>query len=223
MARVVRPQFDTFADVLRCLGGIAPDRVHLRPAPGEAAERDLLYLLDHGNRLYELVDRTIVEKVSGSVESYLAMELAFHLRLFLQTSDLGILLGPDGPYRLRPSLVRLPDVSFLRWERLPMRDQVPTDPICRYMPNLAIEVLSPGNTRKEMVRKRQEYFQAGVQRVWYVDPVTRTVTVYTAADLATVLGEKDTLDGGDLLPGFAVPVRDLFARVPSPPKKRRKR
>jgi hypothetical protein len=81
------------------------------------------------------------------------------------------------------------------------------------VPDLAVEVLSPSNTEAEMARKRQEYFAAGVRLVWMVDPDARTVTVYTAPDQSTVLGEVDTLSGDPVLPGFTLPLRDLFAEL----------
>jgi Uma2 family endonuclease len=79
---------------------------------------------------------------------------------------------------------------------------------------LAVEVLSEGNTRGEMERKRKEHFLAGVELVWMVDPFRRTVEVYTAPDCVTKLAEDDTLDGGAVLPDFELELRQLFARLP---------
>ena len=76
-----------------------------------------------------------------------------------------------------------------------------------------IEVLSKGNTKREMVRKLDEYFRAGVRLVWYVDPKSRTVRVYTTPDDSVVLSEDQHLDGGDVLPGFALSIRDWFAEA----------
>jgi Uma2 family endonuclease len=81
------------------------------------------------------------------------------------------------------------------------------------VPDLVIEVLSEGNTPKEMARKLDEYFRAGVRLVWYVNPKKRTVRVYTARDRSVLLREEDTLDGGDVLPGFALSIRDWFAEA----------
>jgi Uma2 family endonuclease len=80
-------------------------------------------------------------------------------------------------------------------------------------PDLAVEVLSEGNTPQEMNRKLHEYFQAGTRLVWYVDPAARTVTVYESIDRATPLGEHDVLDGGDVLPGFKLSIGELFRRA----------
>ena len=80
-------------------------------------------------------------------------------------------------------------------------------------PDLVVEVLSKGNTRREMVRKLDEYFRAGVRLVWYVDPKSRTVRVYTTPDDSVVLSEDQHLDGGDVLPGFTLSIRDWFAEA----------
>ena len=112
--------------------------------------------------------------------------------------------------RLAPGLVRIPDISFISWDRLPQR-RVPRQPIPDLVPDLAVEVLSEGNTPREMEQKLQEYFTAGVRLVWYVDPVLQEVHVYTAPDQREVLTADHTLHGGAVLPGFALLVRQLFA------------
>ena len=81
------------------------------------------------------------------------------------------------------------------------------------VPDLVVEVLSKGNTPKEMARKLDEYFRAGVRLVWYVDPKRRTVRVYTGRDRSVLLHEDRTLDGGDVLPGFSLSIRDWFAEA----------
>jgi len=82
--------------------------------------------------------------------------------------------------------------------------------------NLAAKVLSASNTENEMERKLQEYFAVGVLLFWYIDPVARTVIVYTAPDPGRVLGEEQTLHGGAVLPEFTLPLREFFA-VPAAP------
>jgi Uma2 family endonuclease len=83
-------------------------------------------------------------------------------------------------------------------------------------------VLSKGNTRKEMARKLDEYFRVGARLVWYVDPQKRTVRVYTARDRSVLLHEDQTLDGGDVLPGFSLSIRDWFAEAERTGPRRRK-
>jgi Uma2 family endonuclease len=86
-----------------------------------------------------------------------------------------------------------------------------------------VEVLSEGNTSKEMARKFDEDFNAGVRLIWYVDLKERAVRVYTSRDRSVLLHEKDTLDGGDVLPGFTLSIREGFAKAErTGPKKRRR-
>jgi Uma2 family endonuclease len=134
------------------------------------------------------------------------------LRNFLDAHDLGIVLAPDGTLRLGPGLVRIPDVCFIAWERFPNRE-LPAEPIPDLVPDLAVEVLSESNTEAEMERKLQEYFAAGVRLVWYLEPETRRVRVYTGPGDVRTLGEAETLDGGAVLPGFHLTVADWFDRA----------
>ena len=86
-------------------------------------------------------------------------------------------------------------------------------PILPLAPDLAVEVLSEGNTPREMARKVSEYFDGDCRLVWLVDPRTRTVTVFTSAADEITLTEKQTLTGGDVLPGFRLPLRKLFGLI----------
>jgi Uma2 family endonuclease len=200
----------TIADLLEGLGGIPARRVLFKPLPGTATERDLVALSERNNRLYELVDGTLVEKAMGFDEAIFGYFLGLDLGNYIRTHDLGKPVGDGALMRLFPGLVRIPDAAFISWERYPRkkrrRGEIPT-----LAPDLVVEVLSKDNTRKEMARKLREYFKAGVRLVWYVDPSKRTVTVYTAVDRSTVLTEEHTLDGGDVLPGFSLSIRDWFA------------
>jgi Uma2 family endonuclease len=142
----------------------------------------------------------------------LAVLLAGLLNTFVLQKNLGIVTGADGTVELMPDLVRIPVVAFTSWDRLPGR-RYPTVPIPRLAPNLAVEVLSRSNTPGEMAVKRQDYFTAGVQLVWEIDPDKRTASVYTAPNAGTALGIADSLDGAMVLPGFRLPLRDLFAEL----------
>jgi Uma2 family endonuclease len=200
----------TIADLLAELGDIPPHRILLRPMPGTATEQDVVVIRHRHKRLCELVDGVLVEKAMGLKESALAALLIGYLIQFVRPRDLGFITAPDGALRLMPGLVRIPDVSFISWDRLPER-RIPEEPIPTLAPDLAVEVLSESNTPKEMERKLRDYFAVGVRLVWYVDPESRTVEVFTAVDRSTTLDAGRTLDGGAVLPGFALPLAELFA------------
>ena len=206
----------TTADLVDRFGPMPLWRIRFDPPPGTATEDDAVAIWEREKRLCELVDGTLVEKTVGARESYLAIVIASLLAPFAREHRLGIVLGADGMARLAPGLVRIPDVSFVSWDRLPGRT-VPRTAFLEGGPDLAVEVLSPGNTAKEMERKLDDYFQAGVRLVWYVDPEARTVEVFTARDCSTVLGAAATLDGGAVLPGFTVPVARLFEELTPKP------
>lgn len=185
------------------------------PPPGLATEEGLSKLAGRDERLYELVDGVLVAKTRGYRKSYLAILLATLLGAYVRRQNAGIVTGPDGTFRLAPGQVRIPDVAFASWERLP-GGRLPHESLPDLAPDLAVEVLSRSNTPQEMERKLRDYFAAGVRLVRYVDPAARTANVYTEPDRLTVLREGDTLDGGSVLPGFSMAVQDLFAE-PRPP------
>jgi len=207
----------TLADLLERFGPIPAARIRYDPPPGTATEQDVIALEARENRLFELVDGVLVEKALGFYASFLAIRLAQLLLAFVERYALGIVAGAAGMLRLAPGLVRIPDVSFVSWDRLPQR-RVPRQPIPDLVPDLAVEVLSESNTPREMEQKLREYFTAGVRLVWYVDPVLQEVHVYTAPDRREVLAADHTLHGGEVLPGFTLPVCRLFAEPTERPE-----
>ena len=148
----------------------------------------------------------------GYYEARVAVRLIYYIELFLARYHLGIVLGADGTLRLMPGLVRIPDVSFISWKKFPNRE-LPAEPIPDLVPDLAVEVLSAGNTAEEMRRKLREYFQVGVRLVWLIDPATRTAEIYTSARKRTIITADQDLDGGTVLPGFRLGLEQLFARA----------
>jgi Uma2 family endonuclease len=202
----------TVADMLTQLGGISPERIRMNPPPGEATEGDLLAFQARSGRICELIDGVLVEKIMGAPEALLA---GFILHLFwqhLERHDLGIVLAPDGLLRIFGRQIRVPDVSFIRWERFADR-QVPREQVFPVAPDLAIEILSPANTKDEMSRKLRDYFTAGVRLVWYIDPDSRTALAYTAEDQGIEFGAAGVLSAGEVLPGFELPLERLFAKL----------
>ena len=97
----------------------------------------------------------------------------------------------------------------MNWNKLPDR-RVPREPIPLIAPDLVVEVISKGNTGREMERKLSEYFEAGVRLVWYVYPNTSTARAFTSVEKYQELTITDSLDGGDVLPGFRLALSRLF-------------
>ena len=209
----------TVADLHRRFGPIPFERIRQNPPPGSGTVEDVVRLNDHEDRLYELVDGILVEKTVGVQESIIAINIGTLLNNFIRPRGLGLVAGADGTIQLDINLVRIPDVSFISWERVP-GGEVPEEPVPLLVPDLAVEVISRSNTRKEMDEKLQEYFEKGVRLVWYVRPKSRVVDVYTARDHFTRLTSLMQLGGGDVLPGFSVQVGELFEMPKRPGDKK---
>jgi len=204
---------ETVAQLLERLGGIPADRVRWKPVPGTATERDVIAAeAAVDKRLCDLVDSILVEKGMGQYESRLTVVLIYFIENYLEQQDRGICYGADAMLRIVPGRVRLPDVSFVSWNKLPNRE-LPAEPIADLVPDLAVEVLSASNTRREMENKRREYFQGGARLVWEIDPATRTARMYTSPDQFLEIDINGALDGGDVLPGFTLPLSQLFSRA----------
>src|SRR5208282_1286465 len=204
-ATIAPPDIKTLADLRQRLGGIPLERIWFHPAPGTATEKDVIEAEERENRLCELLDGTLVEKAIGFEESRLAIELSHLVKSYLDRNDLGICVGADGMMRIAPDLV------FITWDRLPGRES-PREPIPDLAPDLAVEVLSEGNTKPEMARKVREYFDASVILVWLIDPRKRTARVFSTIEKLALVRADQALDGGAVLPGFVLPLSDLFDR-----------
>jgi Uma2 family endonuclease len=206
-------QPETVDDLLERLGGIPGYRLIVVPPPGQATEADVLRWLEAPRkRICELIDGMLVEKGMGYAESMLGAYVAEKLNAHVRPRNLGLVSIADGTLRLWAGRVRIPDVAFTSWDRMPGRKR-PPEPIPDLCPDIAVEVLSDSNTAREMVLKREDYFTAGVRLVWEIDPEDRTVAVYTSPTDVTDLTAVDTLTGDPVLPGFTLPLAELFAEL----------
>lgn len=206
----------TLADLLARLGGIPPERIRMVPAPGTATEDDLE---KPETCLCELIDGVLVEKAMGDRESMLGVYIGRLIGNHIESDDLGILLGGDGFIRLGEGLVRGPDVTFIPWTAFPNGEPPEDEAYWSVAPGLIVEVLSPGNRRGEIDRKLREFFEGGCKLAWVIDPRAKTAKVYTSAKRFKELDAAGVLDGGKVLPGFKLPLADLFA-VGKPRKKK---
>ena len=201
---------ESLAQVIERLGSIPLHRVRVNPPPGLAVEADVLGR-DNGNkRLCELADGVLVDKEPGFYKSVLGAVFVGKLEGFVYDRGLGITLGPGAPIRLAPGLIRMPEASFLSWQHFPGR-KLPAGSILNAAPDFVLDILTSGNTPGEMARKLREYLAAGVQLIWYLAPVSRSVAVHRADGTTAVVTEGGTLEGEDVMPGFSLPLRDWFA------------
>jgi Uma2 family endonuclease len=160
---------------------------------------------------YEVIDGVLerregMGRLHGRTGADLTGYLWIHVRQGrlgeLYTSDTNVLLPLD------PLVLVKPDVAFIRADRLPPEREL-EDPLT-VVPDLVVEVRSPGDRPSTIDRKIERYRRAGVPLVWLVRPRERTVTVFAQGQEPRVLGINDVLDGGDVLPDFRLALSDLF-------------
>jgi len=156
---------------------------------------------------FELIDGEIAEKDMASLSSSeIALEIGRLLGNFLAGNRTGRLTGADGGYILDGENIRMPDVGYISHVRMP--DMPEREGL--FSPDLAVEVMSPTDRIKPARKKAERYLAHGTRIVWLVIPKTRSVEVYTPDEIVIILSGDDLLTGGDVLPGFACRVADLF-------------
>jgi Uma2 family endonuclease len=169
-----------------------------------------------GDKLYELIHGEIFEMPPPKkINSIIAAYILRLLGNFVEANEIeGYVLGADGGYTLSDEDVRVPDVSFILKERLP--DVEDTESIIA--PDFVVEVISPSESPRMVNEKTALYLLAGAKVVWNIYPEEKEVEVWTKG-----VGEKfemqafrisDTLDGGEVLKGFSLPVKDIFKQIP---------
>jgi Uma2 family endonuclease len=162
----------------------------------------------------ELIDGVWVEKGMSSTAGFVESNLTFAVKGFVRTNQLGFVISESGMYQLfadKPKQVRRPDVSFIRFGRLP-DDKVPPGKM-QLAPDLAVEVISPNDEAEEVEQKLDEYLRAGTRLVWILYLRTKNVWAYKPDGTARLYRTVDTLPGEDVLLGFGVPVAELFEGV----------
>lgn len=172
---------------------------------------ELLRLPTGMGERYELVNGDLrIMAPAGFEHGDIVAEISMRLRVYVRTQKLGRVSGAETGFRLRsnPDTVRGPDVAFVAQSRIPP-GKLPKG-YFPGAPDLAVEVISPSEPAAEVQGKVTEYFAAGTRLVWIVYPDNLQVVVFRSARESTILGADDTLDGGDLVPGFTCRVSDLF-------------
>jgi Uma2 family endonuclease len=172
---------------------------------------ELLRLPDDGYR-YELV-RGELRKMApaGYLHGRVAINLTTPLDRHVRDHNLGVICAAETGFKLasNPDTVRAPDVAFIRRERVQEVGDV--EGYWPGAPDLAVEVISPSDTYVDVQEKVFDWLEAGTRMVILVMPRKRTIAVYRSLTDMMMLTEHDTLDGADVVPGWKIPVRELFS------------
>ncbi len=163
---------------------------------------------------YELINGELIlmspgKQTHGRLIAWLAIVLGNHII----SNKLGAIYGAETGYTMPNGDVIAPDVSFTVQARIPANDDQPG--FTTVAPDLAVEVMSASNTRIEMQQKVDLFFSAGTRQVWVFYPKSKTVYVYTAPDKVVILRGDAIIEGGDVLPGFALKVSDVYGILES--------
>ena len=172
---------------------------------------DLLALPTGMGQRYELVLGELrVMSPSGWRHGNVVSNLHVIVASYVQQKNLGKMFGAETGFRLarNPDTVRAPDCAFISKQNLP--DAMPQEAFWPGAPDLAVEVLSPGDRTGEVGEKIEAWLEAGTKAVWIVDPKLQTVTIYEPSNRVSVKATGQTLDGGNVVPGFTCLVDDLF-------------
>ena len=173
---------------------------------------ELVELPEYADRCLELVEGEIIDvPCPNPIQAWMLVEISSQLEVFVTKSDYGRVLGGNVPFILEENpdgrdTLRGIDIAFVSFSTFP--GPLTWEPF-RVPPDLAVEIISPSNTASDIAKKIQQLFDAGTELIWIVYPDLRAVAVHTL-DGAIMLNEDDTLRGGDILPGFVLPVSEIF-------------
>ena len=160
---------------------------------------------------YELVDGRLVEMPMGAESGRVAGKLYHKLEAYCEANPVGTPLPADIGFRCfphRPRLLRKPDASFIRRDRLP-GNRVPAGDLT-LAPDLAVESISPNDLAEAVMEKVGDYLAAGVQLVWVIYPVRRRAVAFGPNGFAQWIDESGELDGRDVVPGFRCKLGDIL-------------
>ena len=160
---------------------------------------------ENKDRRLEYIGGEVVEVVSNSDASEIALNIGAEIKLYLKANDVGRATSSDGGYRVSGEDY-IPDVGFISKARQPKRPHASWNPLA---PDLAVEVVSPSDREPEIAIKVANYLAAGTL-LWYVFPIEQKVHVYEPGKPVKILTINDTLDGGKVLPGFQIALTDIF-------------
>ena len=168
-------------------------------------------LPENHDRLFEFIAGEIVEVVSNPFSSNIAAIVGTFMGLFVLQHNLGHMTGADGGYKIGQERY-IPSVGFISYQRQPILSH--QNGYISNAPDLAVEVLRPATLETDVSIKIANYLAAGTV-VWRVKPLEQQIAVFTPNYPVGILGINDVLDGGDVLPGFMLPLKDIFRTSPT--------
>ncbi len=157
---------------------------------------------------YELVGGEVAVTPAGMRHERIGIRLVLRMEEYLRSHPIGETYGSSAGFRLSERDVLSPDVSFVLSARLP-NGQAP-DGFGEFAPDLAVEIISPNDRLTEIEAKVQLYLSHGARLVWVINPKLQRATVYRPDGSARVLQAGDSLDGEDVLPGFACALAEIL-------------
>jgi Uma2 family endonuclease len=176
-------------------------------------DEEFMALPDDGHH-YEIINGELIDMGnSGALHGYVCSTLMILLGGYVRQHNLGAMLDSSTAFKMKNGNKRSPDIAFFAKERLQGIAVLPSGYL-EGAPDLAVEVLSPGNTVEEINDKLTEYFDNGSRLVWVINPTQHYVLVYRSAqEPDRLLKGKDSLDGEEVIPGFTLAIADLFQKL----------
>jgi len=170
--------------------------------------------LNRDGHRYEIVNGELIDMGnSGAKHGYVCSILMILLGGYVRLHKLGAMFDSSTAFKMKSGNKRSPDISFMAKERLQGLDDIP-DGFLEGAPDLAVEILSPSNTVEEIDQKIIEYFDNGSRLVWLISPKQKYILVYrNAQEPDRLLKSNDSLDGEEIVPGFNLPVVELFQKL----------
>ena len=171
-----------------------------------ADELEHVYIPDKQVELVKGV--LVVRELPGLRHARVAVDLTLRLGVLVREGALGRVYAEAG-FKLAsdPDTVRGPDIAFIGRDRIP--DPEPTG-FAHFAPDLVVEVMSPGDRAGELLAKVAEWLSAGTRLVWVLDPARRVARVYRDDGTEQILAADESLDGGEVVPGFSFPLNEIF-------------
>lgn len=176
-------------------------------------DAEFIAIPDNGHS-YEVVNGELIDMGnSGALHGYICSILLSALMVYIIPRKLGVILDSSTAFKMKNGNKRSPDISFFAKDRLQGLEVLPAG-FLEGAPDLTIEVLSPGNTVEEIDDKLVEYFENGTRLVWVINPNQHYVLIYRSAEEPDrLLKSADSLDGEEVIPGFTLPIANLFQKL----------